>query len=113
MMDSNIEKTCELDNLVIIYFGQDCDIFDEECDFDNLLNEYLNTSSEFSLRMLLANLIELNAQNDRCEVLLSRYNGEFAPDRWEMTAQEWLDIVNRRLVDYMNEKGYSTELSYF
>lgn len=112
-MDNNIEKSCELDNLVIIYFGQDCDIFDEDCDFDNLLNEYLKTSSEFSLRMLLANLIELNSQADRCEVLLTRYGGEFAPDRWELTAQEWLDIVSRRLVEFMDEKGYSTRLSHF
>ncbi|KGT86455.1 hypothetical protein NG99_25775 [Erwinia typographi] len=112
-MDKNIEKPCELDNLVIIYFGQDCDIFDENCDFDNLLNEYLNTSSAFSLRMLLANLSELNGQSDRYEVLLGRYNGEFAPERWGLTAQEWLDIVNQRLIDYMHEKGYSTELSHF
>ncbi|GAL57716.1 hypothetical protein EV102420_08_01790 [Pseudescherichia vulneris NBRC 102420] len=112
-MDTNIEKTCELDNLVTIYFGQDCDIFDENCDFDNLLNEYLSTSSAFSLRMLLANLIELNAQDDRCEVLLARYNGEFAPERWDMSAQDWLDIVNSRLIKYMDEKGYSTELSQF
>ncbi len=74
-MDTNSEKPCELDNLVIIYFGQDCDIFDEDCDFDNLLNEYLNTSSEFSLRMLLANLIELSGQADRNEVLIARHNG--------------------------------------
>ncbi|MCX8962723.1 hypothetical protein EHW64_16740 [Erwinia psidii] len=112
-MDTNIDKPCELDNLVIVYFGQDCDIFDENCEFDNLLNEYLNTSSVFSLRMLLANLLELSAQADRCEVLLARYDGEFAPDRWELTAQEWLDIVNQRLVSFMNEKGYSTDLSHF
>lgn len=112
-MDSNIEKACELDNLVTIYFGQDCDIFDENCDFDNLVNEYLSTSSAFSLRMLLANLIELNTQDDRFEVLLARYNGEFAPERWDMSAQDWFDIVNSRLINYMDEKGYSTELSQF
>ncbi|WP_238082919.1 MULTISPECIES: contact-dependent growth inhibition system immunity protein [Pseudescherichia] len=112
-MDTNIEKTCELDNLVTVYFGQDCDIFDENCDFDNLLNEYLSTSSAFSLRVLLANLIELNTQDDRCEVLLARYNGEFAPERWEMSAQDWLDIVTQRLIDFMNEKGFSTVLSQF
>lgn len=112
-MDANIEKPCELDNLVIIYFGQDCDIFDENCDFDNLLNEYLNTSSSFSLRMLLANLVELNAQADRYEILIARYDGEFSPERWDLTAQEWLNIVNQRLIDHMTEKGYSTELSNF
>lgn len=112
-MDTNIEKPCELDNLVIIYFGQDCDIFDENCDFDNLLNEYLNSSSVFSLRMLLANLVELNGQADRCGVLLARYNGEFSPERWDLTAQEWLDIVNQRLIDCMNEKGFSAELSNY
>ncbi|WP_313667941.1 contact-dependent growth inhibition system immunity protein [Atlantibacter sp.] len=110
-MDTNIEKPCELDNLVIIYFGQDCDLFDENCDLNNLINEYLNTSSVFSLRMLLANLIELNSQLYRCEVLLARYEGEFAPERWELTAQEWLDIVTQRLIDHMNKKGLSTELS--
>ncbi len=112
-MDINIEKPCELDNLVIIYFGQDCDIFDEDCDFDNLLNEYLNTSSAFSLRMLLANLTELNGQSDRCAVLLNRYSGEFDPARWELTAQDWLDIVTKRLNDYMEQHGVSTELSQF
>jgi len=112
-MDTDIEKPCELDNLVTIYFGQECDIFDDNCDFGILINEYLNTSSAFSLRMLLANLIELNTQDDRCEVLLARYDGEFAPERWDMSAQDWLDIVNQRLIDFMNEKGFSTELSQF
>lgn len=112
-MDTNIEKSCELDNLILIYFGQDCDIFDENCDFDNLLNEYLNTSSAFSLRMLLANLVELNSQTDRCEILLARYGGEFSPERWDLTAQEWLNIINQRLIEYMGEKGYSTELSHY
>lgn len=112
-MDTNIEKPCELDNLVIIYFGQDCDIYDENCDFDNLLNEYLNSSSSFSLRMLLANLVELNDQPDRNEILLARYEGEFLPKRWDMSAQEWLDSVNQRLIDYMSEKGFSTALSDF
>ncbi|HAT23723.1 MAG: contact-dependent growth inhibition system immunity protein [Pantoea sp.] len=112
-MDINIEKPCELDNLILIYFGQDCDIFDENFDFDNLLNEYLNTSSAFSLRMLLANLVELNNQADRFEVLLARYGGEFSPERWDLTAQEWLNIINQRLLEYMREKGYSTELSRY
>ena len=112
-MDTNREKSCELDNLIIIYFGQDCDIFDANCNFDNLLNEYLNTSSVFSLRMLLANLTELNSQGDRGEVLLARYGGEFVPERWEMTAQEWLDIVSRRLAEFMNAKEIHTGLSPF
>lgn len=112
-MDINIEKPCELDNLVLIYFGQDCDIFDENCDFDNLLNEYLNTSSAFSLRMLLANLAELNGQTDRYEILHARYGLEFTPDRWDLTTQEWLNIIHHRLIEYMSEKGISTELSHF
>jgi len=36
-MDTDIEKPCELDNLVTIYFGQECDIFDDNCDFGILL----------------------------------------------------------------------------
>lgn len=112
-MDTNLAKPCELDNLVIIYFGQDCEVIDKECDFDNLLNDYLNRSSAFSLRVLLANLTELHDQADRCQVFLSRYEGEFAPERWDLTAQAWLDIVKQRLVAYMNEKDYSTALSRF
>ncbi|QKJ87980.1 hypothetical protein PMPD1_3047 [Paramixta manurensis] len=110
-MDTNIDKTCELDNLILIYFGQDCDIFDENCDLNTLLNEYLTTSSEFCLRMLLANLLELEAQTDRIEVLQVRYDGEFAPQRWDLTAQAWLDMVKQRLLEYMQATGYSTELS--
>jgi len=55
----------------------------------------------------------LNTQDDRCEVLLARYNGEFAPERWDLSTQDWLDIVNQRLIDFMNEKGFSTKLSQF
>ncbi|HDS6850186.1 TPA: hypothetical protein QH025_000372 [Enterobacter cancerogenus] len=112
-MDTNTDKPCELDNLVMIYFGQDCDIFDADCDFDNLLNEYLNTSSAFSLRMLLANLVEISSQTDGVQIFSSRYGLEFAPERWDKTAQEWLNDVKARLISYMTAKGYSTELSHF
>lgn len=112
-MDSNIEKSCELDNVVVIYYGQDCDLFDKDCDFDNLLNEYLDTSSEFCLRMLLANLIEILNQADRAKVMLERYKGEFDPNRWDLSADEWLDKVYRRLIAYMKSKIYSTILSKF
>lgn len=112
-MDTNTDKPCELDNLVMIYFGQDCDIFDADCDFDNLLNEYLTTSSAFSLRMLLANLLEIVSQTDGVQIFSSRYGLEFAPDRWDKTAQEWLDGVKAQLISYMTAKGYSTELSHF
>ncbi|KMK18959.1 hypothetical protein ABW09_06130 [Pluralibacter gergoviae] len=110
-MDTNTDKPCELDNLVLIYFGQDCDIFDDNCDFDNLLNEYLTSSSEFSLRMLLANLLEITSQSGGVQVFSDRYGLEFAPERWDKTAQEWLNIVYARLLEYMTAKGYSTELS--
>lgn len=63
--------------------------------------------------MLLANLIELNTQDDRCEVLLVRYDGEFSPERWDMTTQDWLDIVTQRFIHFMNENGFSTALSQF
>lgn len=112
-MDTNTDKHCELDNLVMIYFGQDCDIFDADCNFDNLLNEYLTTSSEFSLRMLLANLLEIASQGDGVQVFSDRYGLEFAPERWDKTVQEWLDDVNERLISYMTANGYSTELSHF
>ena len=109
----DIYKPCELDNLVVIYFGQDCDIFDADCNFDNLLNEYLTTSPEFSLRMLLANLVEIESQPDGAKLFSERYRHEFAPEGWDMTAQEWLDTVKDRLISYMIDNGYSTELSHF
>jgi len=112
-MNADIYKPCELDNLVVIYFGQDCDIFDADCNFDNLLNEYLTTSPEFSLRMLLANLIEIEFQPDGVQVFSERYRYEFAPEGWNMTAQEWLSTVKARLISYMTASGYSTELSNF
>lgn len=112
-MNTDSSKPCELDTLVIVYFGQDCDLIDEDCDFCKLLDDYLNTSTEFNLRMLLANIIEIENQSDGYEVLIARYSGEFAPDLWDMTAQEWLGTVKARLINYMAANGYSTELSHF
>ncbi|QXA49111.1 hypothetical protein I6L58_20860 [Enterobacter cancerogenus] len=112
-MDADIYKPCELDNLVVIYFGQDCDIFDADCDFDNLLNEYLTTSPVFSLRMCLANLTEIESDPDGVKIFSERYRHEFDPEGWNMTAQEWLGTVKARLISYMTAKGYSTELSHF
>lgn len=112
-MNIDSSKPCELDTLVVVYFGQDCDLIVEDCDFNKLLDEYLTTSTEFNLRMLLANIIEIENQSDGYEVLIARYKGEFAPDLWNMTAQEWLSTVKARLISYMIAKGYSTELSHF
>ncbi len=112
-MDTDITKPCEMDNLVVVYFGQDCDIFDADCDFDNLLNEYLTTSPEFNLRMLLANLIEIESRPDGVQIFSERYRYDFAPEGWNMTVQGWLNAVKERLIQYMADNGYSVELSHF
>ncbi|QKJ86473.1 hypothetical protein PMPD1_1517 [Paramixta manurensis] len=112
-MDTDSTKPCELDTVVIVYFGQDADLIDENCDFDNLLNDYFSTATEFNLRMLLANLTEIENQEDGYKVIIDRYRGDFLPDRWDMTPDAWVSNVKSRLVDYMNKKGYSTKLSHF
>lgn len=112
-MDTDSTKPCELDTVVIVYFGQDADLIDEECDFDNLLNDYFSTATEFNLRMLLANLNEIEDQQDGYTVIIDRYRGDFTPERWNMSAEKWVKNVKLRLVDYMNKKKYSTKLSNF
>lgn len=112
-MNTDSTKSCELDTVVIVYFGQDADLIDENCDFDNLLKDYFSTSVEFNLRMLLANLIEIENQEDGYRVIIDRYRGDFSPERWDMSPEEWVKNVKLRLTGYMNKKGYSTELSNF
>jgi len=112
-MDTDTSKPCELDTLVIVNFGQDCDLIDDDCDFDELLNDYLRTSTPFSLRMLLANLKELEEQTDGYTILIARYRGEFAPERWDMTAEQWLKSVEKRVVEHLHDAGHSSELSQF
>lgn len=112
-MDTDMTKSCEMDTLVVAYFGQDCDLIDPECDFDNLLNDYLSTSSVFNLRMLLANIKEFEQESDDLQIFSERYKYDFAPDRWGMTAMEWLSVVKKRVVDHLHAKGDSSELSAF
>lgn len=110
-MDTNTLKPCELDTLVIAHFGQDCDLINENCEFDNLLDDYLSTSMPFNQRMLLANLIEIEEQSDGYDVLIARYRGEFAPERWELSAEEWVKIVKNRTIEFLHANGHSSELS--
>lgn len=112
-MDTDMTKSCEMDNLVGAYFGQDCDIFDPDCDFDNLLNEYLNTSPPFNLRMLLANIYEFEQEPEGLHIFDKRYNFDFAPDRWEMTSAQWLHAVKERVIGHLYTHGHSSELSKF
>ncbi len=112
-MDADMSKSCEMDNLVVAYFGQDCDIFDPEMDFDNLLNEYLATSHPFNLRMLLANIQEFEQKPDGLAIFSERYKHDFWPDRWNMTAEQWIGIVKVRVIDNLRTNGHSSELSHF
>ncbi|AWP34846.1 contact-dependent growth inhibition system immunity protein [Pantoea eucalypti] len=112
-MDTDMTKSCEMDNLVVAYYGQDCDIFDPDCDFDNLLNEYLATSNPFNLRMLLANIQDFEQESDGLKVFSDRYRYDFAPDRWDMTATQWLSIVKERVIEHLHANGHSSELSKF
>jgi len=110
-MDTNTLKPCELDTLVIAHFGQDCDLIDENCELDNLLDDYLSTSMPFNQRMLLANLTEIEEQSDGYDVLIARYRGEFAPELWELSAEEWVKIVKNRTIEFLHANGHSSELS--
>lgn len=112
-MDADMSESCEMDNLVVAYFGQDCDIFDPEMKFDNLLNEYLETSPSFNLRILLANIDEFQRQSEGVRIFSERYQHDFWPERWEMTTEEWITRVKERVVEYLHSKGVSSELSHF
>lgn len=102
-------KSCETDNLVVAYYGQDCDIFDPGCHFDNLPDEYIATSSPFHLRILLANIHKFEQEPLGLKVFTVRYSADFAPDRWNMTAAEWLSAVKVRVIKYLHANGYSSE----
>ncbi|WP_345830258.1 contact-dependent growth inhibition system immunity protein [Erwinia sp. HDF1-3R] len=112
-MNTDSSKPCELDTVVIVYFGQDCDLIDEDMDFNNLFNDYLETSTPFNLRMLLANLTEIEEQSDGYDVLLNRYRGEFAPDRWDLSPQEWVKLIKQKTIEKLHKEGHSSELSHF
>lgn len=112
-MDTDTSKPCELDTVIIINFGQDCDLIDEDCDFSTLLYDYLKTATPFSLRQLLANLNEIENQDDGYEVILARYNGEFTPCRWDMTPSEWVSTVRALTVEYLISNGHSANFSEF
>lgn len=102
-MDTNLNKPCELDTLITIYFGQDYAIIDESGDVETLLEAYFNDSEKSNLELLLDDIKEIESQNDGYSVFIKRYSFDFDPSLWGFTAQSWLEMIKTRVSEKLDK----------
>lgn len=101
-MDTNLNKPCELDTLITIYFGQDYPVIDESGNIETLLMAYFNDSEKMNVELLLEDIKEIECQTDGYSVFLKRYSFDFDPSLWGYTAQSWLEMIKIKAVNALN-----------
>ncbi|CAI2503840.1 Uncharacterised protein [Serratia ficaria] len=83
-------KTSELDNLIVVYFGQDYDLINEDGDIAALIAEYIRLAT-YQQRQALADEIDALLAQDNVESLFNqRFGFTFSPELWGTTVPAFL-----------------------
>ncbi|CAI0963668.1 MULTISPECIES: contact-dependent growth inhibition system immunity protein [Serratia] len=83
-------KTSELDNLIVVYFGQDYDLINEDGDIAALIAEYIRLATH-QQRQALADEIDALLAQDNVESLFNqRFGFTFSPELWGTTVPAFL-----------------------
>ncbi|BEM56008.1 hypothetical protein SME20J_46950 [Serratia marcescens] len=85
-------KTSELDNLIVVYFGQDYDLINAEGDITALIAEYIRLATHQQREALVNEIDALLAQDqDNVEPLFNqRFGFTFSPELWGTTVSAFL-----------------------
>lgn len=83
-------KTSELDNLIVVYFGQDYDLINAEGDITALLAEYIRLATYQQREALVKELDELLAQDTVESFFNQRFGFTFSPELWGTTVSAFL-----------------------
>ena len=83
-------KTSELDNLIVVYFGQDYDLINAEGDITALIAEYIRLATHQQREALVNELDELLAQDNVESLFNQRFGFTFSPELWGTTVSAFL-----------------------
>ncbi|EMB6253286.1 contact-dependent growth inhibition system immunity protein [Serratia nevei] len=90
-------KTCELDNLIVVYFGQDYDLINAEGDITALLAEYIRLATHQQREALIEEIDALLAQDNVESLFNQRFGFTFSPELWGTTVPAFLQQVRSAL----------------
>jgi len=90
-------KTRELDNLIVVYFGQDYDLINAEGDMTALIAEYLRVSTHQQKQTLIEEIDALLAQDNVESLFNQRFGFTFSPELWGTTVTAFLQQVRSAL----------------
>ncbi|ENM2493296.1 contact-dependent growth inhibition system immunity protein [Serratia marcescens] len=83
-------KTSELDNLIVVYFGQDYDLINAEGDITALIAEYIRLATHQQREALVNEIDELLAQDNVESLFNQRFGFTFSPELWGTTVSAFL-----------------------
>lgn len=95
---ANGKKYPTVRQLIIVFFGQDFDIFGET--IDEIMESYLDTENEYAFRSIMDQATQLLAINDDDElnsIMVSLAENEFEPRLWGETWRSFLQKVLQHL----------------
>ncbi|EMF8145031.1 hypothetical protein I5L07_14620 [Serratia marcescens] len=90
-------KTSELDDLIVIYFGQDYDLINAEGDITVLLAEYIRLATHQQREALVKEIDELLVKGNVESVVNQRFEFTFSPELWGTTVPAFLQQVRSAL----------------
>lgn len=83
-------KTSELDNLIVVYFGQDYDLINAEGDITALIAEYIRLATHQQREALIEEIDALLAQDNVEPLFNQRFGFTFSPELWGITVPAFL-----------------------
>lgn len=83
-------KTSELDNLIVVYFGQDYDLINAEGDITALIAEYIRLATHQQREALIEEIDALLAQDNVESLFSQRFGFTFSPELWGTTVSAFL-----------------------
>lgn len=104
-------SSSELNNLVIIYFGQDYDLIDDSDEIEPKIDAYIAASHKGMKHVLLEDIDSFLALGDALDSTFQDYYGfHFAPELWGTTPREFLLLVKKKVSQALQEEDHNLHI---
>lgn len=104
-------SSSELNNLVIIYFGQDYDLIDDSDEIEPKIDAYIAASHKGMKHVLLEDIDSFLALGDALDSTFQDYYGfHFAPELWGTTPRDFLLLVKKKVSQALQKEDHNLHI---
>lgn len=104
-------SSSELNNLVIIYFGQDYDLIDDSDEIEPKIDAYIAASHKGMKYLLLEDIDSFLQLGDSLDsTFQDYYSFHFAPERWGTTAKDFLLLVKKKVSQALEDEEHNLHI---